>query len=356
MTNPLQDPSLHSLSAKFEWNARYSFHGGSALYEQLALRIANDPEILDLAGHAPEHQPSSNLLFAAVLYLLLKRAQDSLPLPPLAAFYASLTPHPNTRDDPYPLFRAFCLAHEAEIRDLMRTRRVQTNEVARSAFFLPAFEMIARRVAYEPFALVEVGCSAGLNLLWDEYAYAYGDGQVYGKKDSPVRIKCELRGEARPPLPRELPPVAARVGIDLNPNDVRDQDAMLWLRSLLWPEQRERAERLERVIAFAREHPPRLIRGDALDVLPKVLEELPNNVPVCVLHSFVLNQIPAEAREAYSVLLKASAAGRRLYDVAIEPQTWPPPLMLTAYEFGAVEQETLAICDHHGRWMEWKTK
>lgn len=351
MSNPLQDPSLHSLSAKFEWNARHSFHGGSALYEELALRIANDPEILDIAGHAPAHQPSANLLFASVLYLLLRGGAEASPL---AAFYPSLTLNPNSQDDPYPFFRAFCLEHVEDIQRLMQTRRVQTNEVARCAFFLPAFGMIARRIARKRFALVEVGCSAGLNLLWDEYAYDYGDGQVYGRSNSPVHLKCELRGEGHPPLPCELPHVTARIGIDLNPNDVQDEDAMLWLRALLWPEQRDRAERLEQALALARQHPPRLIKGDVLEALPQVLEEIPNNVPVCVLHSFVLNQIPAEARKAYYTLLQAFAAERQLFDLAIEPQAWPPPLVLTAYELGAVHPETLAICDHHGRWMEWQ--
>src|SRR3712207_8986604 len=46
---------------------------------------------------------------------------------------------------------------------------------------------------------------------------------------SSVQLACGVRGDSRPPLPRAVPRVIARIGLDLNPLDVRDPDAALWL-------------------------------------------------------------------------------------------------------------------------------
>lgn len=365
--NPLQSPELHTLAEHFLWNADTALADSSPLYEKLARRAAQDPEILALAAHAQPHQPAVNLLFSSVHYLLMRRAaaangqthrfesegaeDDDADV--LASFFPDLTPEPNVTDDPYPSFRAFCLTHANEIVSLVSTRRVQTNEVARCALFLPAFTLISERLEGEPLALVEVGSSAGLNLNWDRYAYRYGSERLYGDALSPVVLNCALRGNVRPPLPENLPRAASRVGIDLNPNDVFDEDAMLWLRALVWPEQLDRADRLQKAIALARKYPPRPLQGDAIELAPRVIQETPRDTPIVLFHSFVLNQVPEELRTRYYDSLAEESEGRVLYDAAIEPSAWPAPLVLHTFRNGEPIQEILASCDHHGRWLEW---
>lgn len=346
LDNPLSSPELHTLSQRFLWNADHVLADASPFYEKLARRVADDAAMLALAAHAQPHQPAMNLFFSAVHYLLLRGNDD-----PLRNFYADLARKPNTQDDPYPIFRAFCLERADEIIALLQTRRVQTNEVARCALFLPAFMLLAERVG--PFAMIEVGSSAGLNLNWDKYAYDYADGFLYGDEASPVVLNCTLRGESAPPLVEQLPRVFSRTGIDLHPNDVLDDDAMLWLRALIWPEQRERAERLQNAIALAREFPPTLLQGDALELTPRVIQNTPREIPIVLFHSFVLNQVPAEMRARYDKILAEQSAVRVLFDVAIEPSAWPAPMLLTTYENRGARHEALAACDHHGRWLEW---
>ena len=122
-----------------------------------------------------------NLLFAAVHYLLLRGAVDTL-----SSFYASLTRDPRPNSDAYPHFREFCLAHESTIRDLLSTRLVQTNEVGWCAYLLPAFLLITDENPGLPLSLVDIGTSAGLHLLWDRYSYEYTCGVVTGDESSPV--------------------------------------------------------------------------------------------------------------------------------------------------------------------------
>jgi len=113
----------------------------------------------------------------------------------------------------------------------------------------------------------------------------------------------------RPPIPKRLPAVASRVGIDLNPVDVRDPDTVLWFRALIWPEHHERLELLMRAIQLARQDPPELIAGDALELLPQVIATIPGDTPVCVFHTQAVNQFPREARERLTPSPKSTADG-----------------------------------------------
>jgi len=367
---------LDTLSRRFERFATLETGGSSPLYERLCLGIAHDPDMLALAAQA-RSQPVPNLFLAAVHYLLLKGVPH-----PLAAFYPSVSPHPpapspeaeqrasgegesraplvkaakgsQPHGDPYPHFRAFCLEHRDAIMNLISTRLVQTNEVRRCAYLVPAFGWIARRAEGRPLALVDIGTSAGLNLLWDRFGYDYGDGQRVGDPNSPVQLTCEFRGERRPPIPAALPDAAFRVGLDLNPVDVRDPDAVLWFRALIWPEHTQRVDLLMRAIQVARQDPPRLIAGDALDLLPEVLATIPQDMAVCLFHTHAVNQFPREARERLSALIEEHGAKRDLFRISAEwigtPQT---QLELVAFEQGVKTERLLAYVDGHARWLEW---
>jgi hypothetical protein len=341
-------PSHDELSQRFERFARRECHV-SPLYERLSVGIADDPEVLGIAAQAKPGQPLPNLFLAAVHFLLLR----GIPAP-LAAFYPSLSPTTAWSADPYPSFRAFCLEHREEILGLISTRLVQTNEVRRCGCLLPAFTHVAQQAEGRPLALVEIGASAGLNLLWDRYGYDYGVGQCYGDPRSPVRIVCEVRGTRRPPLPAMWPRVATRVGLDLHPIDVRDSDAALWLRALVWPDEVGRAKLLQEAMRVAQDHPPRLLAGNALDLLPEVLATIPSDHVPCVFHTHTLNQFPLEARARLSALLTEHAIGQDLYRVSIE---WlgkmDPRLELIAYREGVTAEHSLAYCGSHGEWLEW---
>lgn len=350
-SNPLNAPDTHKLIQRFEWNARHVIEDPTALYFRLSRELIGDGKLLVLASNVPSTQPAPNLFFSAVHYLLMRDAGDAHPL---REFFPDLAVQHNMREDPYPVFRDYCLTHAAEIRKLLETRRVQVNEIGRCAYFLPAFQLVAQRISGEPMALIEVGASAGLNLFWDRYAYDYGADGQYGALDSEIVLPCRLRGERRPRLYAEMPQVNVRFGIDLHPNDVLDDDSMLWLRALVWPEQVERAKRLEKAIDLAREHPPLVIAGDALDIVPRALEGIACDMPVLLFHSFVLNQFSSTARSRYGSLLAEHSAGRLIYDLALEPKDWPTPLELTTYKDGKTVSKTLAVCDHLGRWMEWE--
>jgi hypothetical protein len=332
----------------FEHFARTA-RGSSPLYEHLARRVATDPELLALTASVRPRHLQPNLLFAAAHYLLLKGEQSDL-----ARSYASLGGASPFATDVFREFRSFCLAHADAIRNIVATRRVQTNEVRRCAAFVPGFSSAAEALDADRAAFVEIGASAGLNLQWDRYRCAYDSDLAWGEPGAEVAFSCELRGSGRPGVAL-LPKIVQRYGIDIAPLDIRHPDDMLWLKALTWPEHADRRELLERAVAIARRDPPKLIAGDAADIFPSVADGIAPDMPVIVYHSFTMNQLDTKQRELIEDAFCRIGARRPLARVGLE---WAagadyPSLSLTNYSAVQIERWMLAECEPHCAWIRW---
>ena len=261
---------------------------GGKLYAELGFEIARDPELLGLAAESQVNQPPPNMLFAAVQYLLLGGEQHEL-----REHYPILGPGASPRGRMFPKFRDFCLEHRDAIVPLLKTRRTQTCVLQRCVCLLPAFARVASE-APGPLAMLEIGPSAGFNLLWDHYRYDYGGGLRWGDPRSEVLLDTRRRGDI--PLP-DLPDpmeVAWRTGVDLHPVDVGDDDQVRWLRALIFPEHVERHAQLNAAIRIARARPPRVVEGNAAERLPALLDEAPRDSTLVVFATHALNQLPPD--------------------------------------------------------------
>jgi hypothetical protein len=213
-----------------------------------------------------------------------------------------------------PALRALLDRRGHEVVEIMRTRRTQTNEVGRCAVLLPALPA-------GPLALVEVGASAGLCLLLDRFLYDYGSTRV-GVASSPIRLPCIVTGAA--PLPAACPEVVWRRGLDINPIDVHDDDAVRWLLACVWRDHAERRRRLEAAIDLARSDPPPVTRGDLVDDLPALLAGAPPDATLVVLHSAVLRYVSPDRREAFAHVLAETSKRRKVVWISNEgPGVWP---------------------------------
>jgi len=346
---PAGKQQLEEIAGSFVRSAAHEFRGSSPLYERVAMGISEDQEMLSLASRAIS-KPVPMIFLAAVHYLLLDGADH-----PLAAFYPDIHPEACITAELYPVFRDFCVHYRHEIENLITTHHVQTNEVRRCACLLPAFGIAAKQAHGFPLTLVEIGASAGLNLLWDHYGYNYGNGLLYGSKKSSVQLTCALRGDKRPPFPETFPRIALRVGVDLNPIDVRDRSAVNWLSAFIWPEHTARFDLLRHAVEIARNNPPDVRRGDALDLLPGIMEKMPSDSLLCLFHTFVSNQMLPEAREGLVRCVNEYGIRRDCCCVSIDLSEIHkyPRLELLSYAGGVKTRRHLANCSGHSRWLEW---
>jgi hypothetical protein len=258
-------------------------------------------------------------------------------------------------------FDRAAVAHEIEaavianielVRDTI-SRPPQTNEVGRSAVLMPGYGEVARRTGL-PLRVLELGASAGLNMLWDRYAYRYGQRFV-GKADAPLTISAEWRGPWNGV--ETLPLVAERRGCDRSPINVAHTHAAERLISYVWPEQAERLARVEGAIALARSEKPQVDADDAAAWLEKQLAVSAPRVATVVAHTIVWQYFSKETAARAKAAL--NAAGERASSDA--PLAWlsleqyapdqAPELRLTLWPGG--ERETLARAHPHGTWIEW---
>ncbi len=196
---------IDALSKRFNHFGKQECKGSSRLYENLSMNIAEDAKLLQIASYAGLGQPIPNLFFGAVQFLLLKGNRHEL-----SEYYGSIVANPRDCDTAYPHFKDFCNQYKNEIISILQSKLVQTNEVRRCAYLYPSFCYIYE-IAEKPLSLIEIGTSAGLQLLWDQYSYSYNTGkEAYGNLRSSVHIKSEIRGDVMPLLHKMSPPVVSR--------------------------------------------------------------------------------------------------------------------------------------------------
>lgn len=255
---------------------------------------------------------------------------------------------------PYAGLRDALLGDDGSILATIETRATQTNEVGRLATLLPAFALLADG---GPMALLEAGASAGLNLFPDRWGYAWSTSDAVVEVGSEPRLRCEVSGPA--PLPAAVPEVAWRGGIDLNPLDVRDDDAMAWLEVLVWPEDESRLAQLRHAIEVARADPPTLVRGDLLDRLADLVLEAAAYAPVVVFHSAVAAYLTEEDRARFSKLMVGLVADGACHWVSNEgPRVLPgvtasaPDAPTGRFVLG-IDGRAVAFTHGHGRSLHW---
>ena len=361
----MRDPWDEStLAERFRHHSELAFPR-APLNAVLCAIIARDRSLAGLLGHAPPTQQTPVLLLAAIHFLLLDAPDE-----PLARWYRSLTEDPRAPDDEAlaPTLSRFISDRGPEIVELLATRRTQTNEVGRCASFLPALELVAGEVG--PLAHLDVGSSAGLTTLLPHFSYRYDDGPLIGE-DTTTRIEltCSTRGAAPLDLSSlRIPPVVAACGIDSRPVDVTDPNEARWIEACCWPDQVDRFRRLRAAIGVAREHPPELLAGDAVESVAPAVDRLASRGHPVVTTSWMLNYLVPDQRRAFVDRLEE--AGRSLdlsWLIAEAPIQTPElphaddqageeitALTLVTWRDGRRTVRHLGTCHPHGYWIHWR--
>lgn len=265
-------------------------------------------------------------------------------LPDLARYY----PSAGGSADPEAAFAALLNAVEQNpclVRDSLPPG-VQTNEVSRCAALLPGFLEIAGSTCL-PLRLLEIGCSAGLNLRWDHYRYETSQGPL-GSPNSPVVLDNPFLGDPPASVPFT---VAERRGCDLNPINPTTSDGRLALLSFIWPDQLERFQQLSKAIEVARAIPAAIDRANAAEWLETQLARPCAGAATVIFHSIVLLYLGNDDRNRIAQFLARAGeqATRRapLAWLSMEPGENQTDVHLTLWPDG--QRRRIARAGYHGR-------
>ena len=338
---------IAQLSNEFKVFAEAECVGSSILYEYLSNQIAANTDLLKLSSFARKGQPVPNLFFGAVQFLLYRGVEHSL-----KDYYSSMVDHPKDYRESFAHFKSFCQLNRNEIISLLQVKLVQTNEARRCGYLFPVFSYIYNKTK-KPFALIEIGTSAGFQLLWDQYSYNYQSDVIYGNSQSDICIQSEIKGDNFPVLLANSPPVAQRIGIDLHINDVTNDEDSLWLKSLIWPEHEARRELFTRAVncLTKNKHKIEFIEGDGVECLPKIADQIPNDALICVFHTHVANQIPEAMK--YKLLDSIKNIGGKRDIFHIYNNIWDGKLHLDYFMNKIEHKKVVGETDAHGRWFTW---
>jgi hypothetical protein len=184
--------------------------------------------------------------------------------------------------------RAALAPERRTLWECLRTSSVQTNETSRAVAWLWPAHLLGASDGGRPLALVDIGASAGLNLIGDRLPAPWTDG-----------------AGAALPVARQ-PDVRLRLGLDRSPLDVRDDQAMKWLEACVWPGEPERLERLRAAVAAMRQAagepaPPVVEAVDAAEIPARVESATRGQTGALILayQTVFIDYVPAEARAHY---------------------------------------------------------
>jgi hypothetical protein len=346
--------------------------GAEPLYRALCAAAAEQPRLCELLAQAPPEQRKPNLLLAALHERVLAGA-----LPALAAYYPSAGGR-RAPDAALPATLAASVdAAWPALLHHLRHGATQTNEVARCAAIWPALGDVARLTGGRALALLDFGCSAGLNLGVADYALRYlgddGHWQARGAPADGQRADIESRWIGPAPLPLHDWRLTHRHGLDPAPVDVRDPLRLRWLQACLWPQDAARATRLAR--AAAQPLDATLTQADdCIAAIEPWLQALPPGVQPVLLTSWVLFYLggPELARLRATVDALTLRHGLawlvgELPALSAQDLT-PPPLPALPLEAspasatlwtlrwrdaGGIAERALGWSHPHGQWVAW---
>jgi hypothetical protein len=121
-----------------------------------------------------------------------------------------------------------------------------------------------------------------------------------------------------PPEPRTLPPIPWRVGIDLDPLDLADPDDRLWARSCLPPECGA-LDRFDQASQLVLANPCSILRGDAIEILPAVLDAVPDDLLPVVVDTYAAVFFSDQERFQFHEVVRHWGEIRDLAWISLDP-------------------------------------
>lgn len=233
----------------------------------------------------------------------------------------------------------------------------QTNESGRSANFIAAMLWLVDQGCPARFEVMEIGSSAGINLMMDRYHYDLGEISV-GPQPAVLQFQPEWRGSAPPRHELEFSHLR---GCDIHPVNLGNQQEAARIKAYIWPEHHVRFQRLEAAIAAAQQSPPDLVQAEAADFVEAELArpQEPGSTRV-LMHSIVWQYLPKQQQERITAAMERAGANaapdKALAWIRVEGNRTVHVPELTVRHWPAHPAPQLLAHSHpHGAWIDWKS-
>ena len=332
---------------------RFRAHAGDSqhLYGYAMRGMADDWESggpIRMASRGYETAPRGALvqlrLLAGVFRLVLTGQA-----PELIRFYPCLG-GTDPASEAWPVMREVIATHIKDVHAALAVAP-QTNEVGRSAALLAGLFDLVAASGVRRIRLLELGASAGLNLLLDQYAFR-GHSWHFGPSDSKVQFADAIRGPVHP----ESFEIVARAGCDLNPVDATTADGRLLLTSFVWPFNLDRHKRLAAAMEIATSWPVRVDKAHASEWLPRAMAVAEPEALTVVWHSVSQLYWSAEELAAVETILASCGEEEWVGEVGLEfdlagPQVAEPELRTRLWcpdTVSTPRQRLIGTADQHG--------
>ncbi|QJU56784.1 DUF2332 domain-containing protein [Sphingomonas sp. AP4-R1] len=343
----------------FRWQADFCAKSGMTIITRVCQGLADALDRTSRTGARVLDWPGEPIADALPLRLVgglhaLHRARSA---PALAPVFEGVATEPAAIAA---MIGATLATHDDELHGWL-DGPPQTNEAARSGVLMTGLLSLAQRFREGlgtpvPFELLEIGSSAGLNLMIDRYGFDLGAVRV-GPEDAPIRIAPEWRGASPPDVKLAITSVR---GVDKAPIDLSSEESVERLVAYVWIDQQDRVERTGKAIAMAQADPPRLGEGDAADwVEARLAEPQPEGTARVLMHSIVWQYLTPEGQDRITAAMAAAGAratpDRPLGWIAYEGDRAHKTHRLTIRSWpGEGVTEDLGGAHPHGAWISWE--
>ncbi|MEP2103535.1 MAG: DUF2332 domain-containing protein [Parasphingorhabdus sp.] len=235
----------------------------------------------------------------------------------------------------------------------------QTNEAGRSSSYIAGLLWLTAQGLPPRYELLEIGSSAGLNLMIDRYHYDLS-GVSVGPDNAPLSFAPEWQGPPPPDAPFTFDSIR---GCDIAPVDLADPAQARRLTAYIWPEHKVRFERMKTAIALVNDKAPRLEGASADDwMIEQLAQPQEAGVTRVLVHSIVWQYIPKAGRDRISLAMEAAGvkatAERPLAWLSLEAnrETYRHELIVRHWPQeggGGGEPVKLGEAHAHGAWVKW---
>ncbi|WP_108810772.1 DUF2332 family protein [Sphingorhabdus sp. Alg231-15] len=231
----------------------------------------------------------------------------------------------------------------------------QTNEAGRSSSYIAGLLWLTQQGLPPRYELLEIGSSAGLNLMIDRYHYDLG-GVSVGPGNASLSFAPEWQGPPPPDVPFAFDSLR---GCDIAPVDLTDPAQASRLTAYIWPEHTVRFERMKTAINLVNDQSPNLEGASADDwMIDQLAKPQTAGVTRVLVHSIVWQYIPKAGRERIKQAMEEAGAQatteRPLAWLSLEAnrETYRHELIVRHWP-DCGDPVKLGEAHAHGAWVKW---